>query len=80
MAKKKLEAVLSTAATTTTSVIPAQEDPVEVAKAIEKVEEVKEKKDFLNYCALCNKKLDAFVAANGLKFCSDKCMKEFFKA
>lgn len=66
------------AALTTENAEP-KEDLEKVQELVEKVEEKKEKKDFLNYCGYCNKKLDAWVAANGIRFCSDNCVKEFFK-
>lgn len=31
----------------------------------------------LDKCGCCEKKLEAFVAADGLRFCNDDCVKEF---
>ncbi len=35
------------------------------------------KKEDLSKCGCCSKKLEAFVAADGLRFCSDNCVTEY---
>ena len=60
------------ATVTTGSLESVAEEPVTIKR-----KKTIDKKS-LDNCGCCGKKLTLFVAADGLRFCNDDCLKEYF--
>ena len=61
---------IANASTTTKSF---EEKPKEEVKEVKKTKTNDDMK-----CGKCGKELDKFSAANGIRFCNDECLNEFF--